>query len=637
MTDSPSPTTTEPNLLASAFDTADRNAWRTLVDKALKGADFDKRLVAQTADGIRIEPIYARDQNAADDGVPGAAPFNRGTKPKVDGLGWQIHQLVTDTEPQAANRAILDELEAGTNGVVVQVASPGMPGVSLTSRADVVTALAGAYLDFAPIQFKAGLNDTAVAGYVLDALDSLDVKADEVCAHLNIDPIGNWARWGSNGGQAFEDALVAAISLAKDARKTAGKLRTINVDATIAHEAGASEGQELAYLAASLVAYLRAFEGAGVSANDAFAQMTFTLTTDDDIFTSLAKLRAARRMICRIADASGVDHDTIETLHITARTSERMLAKRDPWTNILRTTVACAAAAFAGTEAITVHPFTWALGQPDTFARRIARNTQIVCQEESSLGRVVDPAGGSWYVENLTKDLAETAWGKFQDIEGQGGIAAALKSGHIQDDIAKICTARDIAIAKRRHALTGVSEFPILGDDGVTVTPWPAVDSPTTEPVIAPLTPHRLAERFEALRDEAERIAKRSGAPPRIFLANIGRIVDHNARSTWVKNLLAAGGIEALTNDGFENGTEAAKAFQESGTRAACICSSDALYDEHAADTAKTLKALGANLVLVAGKPGDKEDALTAAGVDYFLYDGLDVAQTLDSLLKNTG
>ena len=636
MTDTSATPSTPLTPLASAFDGADRESWRALVEKALKGADFEKRMVAKTTDGIRVEPIYARDKNQADDAAPGAAPFTRGTKDTVDGLGWHIHQIVTDADPQSANRIILEELEAGSNGIVLQVAGPGQHGVKLDSTSDVVTALTGAYLDYAPVQFKAGLNDVAAAKLLLSALDSLGTDPKNVCAHLNMDPVGNWSRHG-HVEKGLDAALETATAVAKDARTRAPKLRTLHVDATIPHEAGASEGQELAYAASCLVTYLKAFENAGVAPADAFAQIAFTFATDDDIFTSLAKLRAARRIICRIGEAAGVNSETLQSLHITARTSERMFAKRDPWTNILRTTVACAAAAFAGTEAITVHPFTWALGQPDVFARRIARNTQIVCQEESSLGRVVDPAGGSWYIEKLSDDLAEVAWAKFQDIEREGGLVASLNAGSLQNAIADVRAQRDADIAKRKKALTGVSEFPILGEDGVKFEPWPETQSLTGTPEITPLAPHRFAEAFEALRDEADRMIQSNGQPPRVFLANIGPIAEHNTRSTWIKNLLAAGGIAVVSNDGFENAEAAVAAFKDSGTKSACICSSDTLYADHAAATAKALKAAGANLVLMAGNPGDSEADYKGAGVDQFLFAGLNIVTTLEDLLKKTG
>ena len=235
------------------------------------------------------------------------------------------------------------------------------------------------------------------------------------------------------------------------------------------HEAGASEAQELSYLAATLVAYLRAFEAAGVAPKDALPTIAFALSVDTDLFVNAAKVRAARTIIARIAEASGASP---AAMHITAVSSARMMAKRDPWTNMLRTTAACAAATFGGADAITVLPYTWALGVPDRFARRVARNTQLVLQEELQLGRVVDPIGGSWYVEKLTDELAQRAWTLFQDIEAEGGIVAALSSGGLQDDIAKVAETRARSIATGRIELTGVSVFPFLGDDGVKVTPY---------------------------------------------------------------------------------------------------------------------------------------------------------------------
>ncbi len=285
-------------------------------------------------------------------------------------------------------------------------------------------------------------------------------------------------------------------------------------------------------------------------------------------------------------------------MRFEAVTSWRMLAKRDPWTNIIRTAIACAGGALGGADSITVLPFTFPLGETDSFARRVARNIQIVCQEESNLGRVVDPAGGSWYVEKLTDDdLAQKAWSLFQDIEKQGGIAAALQSGYLQAEIAKSAEAKAKAIATGRAELTGVSAFPILGDDGIAPSPWPHNPPAKATPAvtIAPLKMARLAEPFEALRDAAAAAAAKTGKPFAVFLASLGQVVDHNVRSTWIKNYLAAGGIAANMSDGYANAEAAAAAFKASGLDAACICSSDAVNAEHAEPTAKALKAAAPN------------------------------------------
>jgi len=624
-----------PIALAGGFEPANYESWRKLVEKALQGADFDRKLVTRTADGLHINPLYTRADAlpAAQAAVPGAAPFTRGTKARSEGLGWHIHQRVVAPDAGIANEVILEELEGGASGVVLQIAGPGQTGIAIASASDMAAALAGVYLDYASVQLRGGVRGPEAARHFLGALKLLKVKRGEALSFLNVDPIGTLARFGS-AGAPVEAAIAAAVQLAGEARASGANVATVLVDATAPHEAGASEAQELAYLAATLAAYLRAFEAAGVVPSQAFAQIAFAISVDTDLFLGAAKVRAARTLIARIAEACKAP---AATMHITAVTSERMMAKRDPWTNMLRTTAACAAAAFGGADAVTVLPYTWALGAPDRFARRVARNAQLVLQEESSLGRVTDPVGGSWYVEKLTAELAAKAWALFQDIEGKGGIVGALASGALRDEIARVAQARAKAIATGRMELTGVSVFPLFGDDGVKVEALAAPAPVTGKAEVRPLTPHRLSEAFEDLRDRADAFAAAKGGRARVFLANLGEIAEHNRRSTWAWNLLAAGGIEGLTSDGYADAAAAAAAFKTSGARIACICSSDAVYAQQAADAAKALKAAGASRVLLAGRPGENEAALRAAGVDEFLQAGQDAVAALKELQKSLG
>lgn len=614
--------------LAADFPQATRDAWLKLVDKAIKGGDFEKRLVSRTADGLRIEPIYTRaeDLDGTAAALPGCAPLTRGTDAAVRDLGWQIHQLNATADPSAANAQILEELEGGVHGVVLQIESPGQFGIRIKDANDFATVLTGTYLDLAPVQLKIALGAPALARQFLAALSLIGAKPGQTQAFLNFDCIGKYARYGGLA-RSLDDATAEVMAVAAEARKAEPHIRTVRVDATIYHEAGATEAQELAALAATLVAYLKRFEAAGVPPADALAQIAFAVAADTDQFLTMAKLRAARRIIWRIAEASGAG-EAAAKLHITAITSERMMAKRDPWTNLLRLTVACTGAALGGAHAITVLPYTWPLGETDKFARRIARNIQMVLQEESSLGRVLDPAGGSWYIENLTEGLAKKAWQLFQDIEAKGGIVDALRAGSVQDDIAAVAATRAKAIATGRAALTGVSAFPLLGDDGVKVAPHPAAPVVSVKVEVTPLAPRRVAEPFEALRDAADA----AGHKPEVFLASLGAIADHTTRTTWIKNYLAAGGIGSLISDGYTSADEAAAAFKASGAKAACICSSDTLYAEHAVATANALKAAGASPVLMAGKPGELEASLRAAGVDGFLATGNDAVAVLQEL-----
>ena len=623
--------------LASDFERATREQWLTLVDKAIKGADFEKRLVTRTADGIRVEPLYTREgaSPALQDAVPGQAPFTRGARSSVDGLGWEIRQRIAATDPARANTEIMTELDGGTNGILLEIEAPGQAGCRIASATDMAAALEGMRLDLAPVELNAGLAASDAARHFLAALPTLGIPAAETRVFLGLDPIGAMARFGQLP-LSIEKALAETMALAGEARGAAPLARTVRVDAALYHEAGATDAFELALLGATLIAYLRTFEAAGVAPAEALAQISFVVAADTNQFQTLAKLRAARRIIWRIADAAGAG-DAASNLHISARASMRVLAKRDPWTNMLRSTLCCAGAALGGANAITVQPFTAALGAPDDFARRAARNIQIVLQEESWLGRVVDPMGGSWYIENLTDDVAKVAWGFLQDIEAKGGVIAALDQGFVQDKISADTAQRAKAIATGREDLTGVSAFPLLGDDGVKYQPHAPVPPLTATQTVRPLTPHRLAEPFEALRDAADAFVARTGNEPVVFLASIGAVIDHTARSTWIKNYLAAGGIKALTSDGYATPDAAADAFKASGAALACICSSDALNELHAATTATQLKQAGAGFVLMAGRPGDREAALRDAGVDQFLFAGADAVATLKGLQERIG
>ena len=623
--------------LAADFEAATRAKWLALVDKAIKGADFEKKLVTRTADGIRIEPIYTRETSVAalQTAVPGHAPLTRGASSEVQGLGWEIRQRVNAGNPDQANREILSELEGGSNGIVLEIEAPGQTGCRIQSAADMTAALAGMRLDLAPLELRAGLGAADAASHLVAALSGLGIPPQSAQVFLGLDPIGSLARWGTLPSP-IQQVLIETMALAREARDAAPAMRTVKVDATLYHEAGATEAFELAALGATLIAYLRMFEAAGIAPDEALGQIAFTVSSDTDLFATVAKLRAARRIIWRIADASGAG-DAAAGLHLSANSSFRMMARRDPWTNMLRSTLSCAGAILGGANAITVLPFTAALGEADDFARRTARNIQIVLQEESWLGRVLDPMGGSWYIEALTDELAKTAWGLLQEIEGKGGIIAALDQGFVQDKIATDAAARAKAIATGRQELTGVSAFPLLGDDGVKVRPPRKAPAVRGKEMVRPLAPHRLAEPFEALRDAADAHAQKTGQELKVFLASLGPVIEHTARSTWIKNYLAAGGIAALTSDGYASAEEAAQAFKASGATAACICSSDALYAEHAEATAKALKQAGARLVLMAGRPGDREAALKTAGVDQFLFAGADAVATLKGLQEKLG
>ncbi|KAB2919132.1 MAG: methylmalonyl-CoA mutase [Hyphomicrobiaceae bacterium] len=609
--------------LAAGFEQPSREAWLKLVEKVLKGADFEKRLVSRTADGLAVEPLYTR-QDTGQDATPAPLPAGR-----TGARAWDIRQRHAEPDAVLANKAILEDLEGGVTSLLLQIKAPGQTGISYRAK-PLSTALKGVFLNACTIALDARENTMDAAGSLIEIWREGSIGENVRRGAFNFDPLGVLAETGTLYHPAGRSCEIAA-ELANSCRSMP-HVSALLADGRPYHEAGASEAQELAAMLATLVAYLRACETAGLRPRFALAKIALGLAADADLFLTIAKLRAARLLVARVADACGAG-TAAESMHLTATTSERMMARRDPWVNMLRTTAACAGAAFGGADAITVLPFTWALGQPDAFARRIARNTHLVLQEESALGRVADPAAGSWFVEKLTQDLAQKAWSLFQEIEAKGGMARALETEFIQAQIGKVAEARARSITTGRLELTGVSAFPMLADDGVKAEPHPVPDPVVKGATsVAPLTPRRLAEPFERLRDASDAHLARTGRRPQVFVATLGELSEFNTRATWTTNFLAAGGIEAIVGEGAHNSADAGKAFAESGAPIACLCSSDKIYAELGEATAGVLKAAGARQVLLAGRPREQEAALKAAGVDGFVHAGCDAVQTLTGL-----
>jgi methylmalonyl-CoA mutase len=634
--------------LMGDFDAATSADWMALVAKVLRGSEDEKRHVSYTVDGLAIQPLYTQNEALPNSShaLPGVAPFTRGTKAPGRHSGWDIRQIHAETDPAKANAAILDDLAGGATSIQLQIAAPGWFGLPYGEEALAGT-LENVNLNVYPVSLLAGEYTYDAAGSLMALWNSHRIIEQARVGAFNADPLGTLALTGALY-HPLDRSLEIAAQFAIDCLSMPS-VTALKADGHYYHAAGASEAQELACVLATVVAYLRVMESMGVAPETALPKIAVNLAVDADQFLGIAKLRAARQLVWRVADGCGAG-GAAARVAFSAETSFRMMAQRDPWVNILRTTMACASAAIAGADAITVLPMTWALGKPDAFARRIARNTHLVLMEESGLGRVLDPAGGSWAVEKLTSDLANKAWQNFQTIESKGGMGAALTASFIQEEIAKVAEARAKQIATTALELTGTSAFPFLGDDGVQVDPWPSelLSADLNGARIKPLCVRRLAEPFEKLRDTADAFALRTltrpiagGAAsgetlnrPKVFIAALGDVIEHLARLTWTKNFLATGGIKAIIGEGFTNSDDVGKAFAQSHTKVACICSSDRVYAKLAQDTARILKDAGAQTVLLAGQPGTMEATLIAAGVDTFIFAGCDVVETLSRLLE---
>ncbi|MBU6371389.1 MAG: methylmalonyl-CoA mutase [Alphaproteobacteria bacterium] len=617
--------------LAADFPEVDEARWRALAEKALAGAPWD-RLVKRTADDLRIQPVYRETDIAAAGepfGAPGQAPFARGRTATRDAfLPWHIRQAVAHADPAGANAEILDELRGGASSIELVVDPTGASGVALLETRDVARALDGLLVDLAPVSLDAGAYGLRAAELVADYLRDAGQAAAPPA--FNVDPIGALMTTGRIGA----DDLAAAVAFARAWPDTFPGAAMLRADARPVHEAGGSEAQEIAAALATGVAYLRALTAAGAALDEANAAISFTLAVGPDVLVEAAKLRALRLAWARVMEAAGAA-PADRAARVVATTSRRMMTRRDPWSNILRTTAAAFAAAVGGAEAITVRPLTDALGPPSPFARRIARNTQIILMEESRLGHVVDPAGGAWFVEAMTRDLAEAAWKEFQGIEAQGGIIEALLGGALQSEIEIVRTRREKAIATRRETITGVTDFPLLDERAPPLAPAVAParrgEAPaprgavTTAKALAPI---RWAAPFEALRDVADAQAKR----PAVFFANLGPLAEFSARSNFAQNLFAAGGVAAFGADTpYADHAALAAAFKASGLTVAVLTGSDTRYAAESLEAATALKAAGCTWLIHAGKPAD-EAAVRAKGFDQFIFAGQDALDALTTL-----
>ncbi|MET4066378.1 methylmalonyl-CoA mutase [Bradyrhizobium sp. S3.2.6] len=604
--------------LAADFPKATDADWRKLVDGVLKGAPFEK-LVGKTYDGVRIEPLYPRAKDAAlVAGRPAAAP-------------WQIMQRVDHPDAVAANAQALTDLENGATGLsLVFAGSNGSHGFGLEPTADAVAkALKDIHLDAGiGIELQVGPQSRMAAIHVAEYVKSNGIDPAACDIRFGLDPLAACAVWG-HSPYTWEEIVPAVTGGIKGLAALGFKGPFASADGRVIHDAGGSEVQELAFVLACGAAYLRAIEGAGVPLEQAQDMVYARLSADADQFLTMAKFRALRLLWARIEAACGL---APKPLFIAADTAWRMLTQRDPYVNMLRATIATFAAGLAGANAITVLPHTLALGLPDPFARRVARNTQLLLLEESNLAKVSDPAAGAGGIETLTAQLCEAAWALFQESEKAGGAFAALQQGVFQSNVAAARKARDANIAKRREVLTGASEFPNLHESETAVlkaTPVALAPYGEQKYKFDALPPIRLAEPFEALRDKSDAALKARGARPKVFLANLGTAVDFTARATFAKSFFETGGILAVDSEGFADPAKLAAAFKASGAELACLCSHDKVYADHAEAAAKALQSAGAKHIYLAGRPAEAEAALRKAGVTGFIFAGADAQAML--------
>ena len=581
------------DLLSSDWAVTDE-AWRAAVEKALKGAPFD-RLKSKTAEGLLIQPLYAASLETA--------------LPKARAGDWAIAQRIDHTDPQAANAQILVDLENGVGALeLVFAGSPRawFGGLPLDKDA-LKSVFDGVYLDLISLRVDAGAATSTAMALISEISSERGFDPAEMSILPACDPGALLA-----SGAVVESSEIAPI------------MGCVTVDGRAWHEAGATTAQELALVLSSTVAQWRA----GTFAEGEAPAMAVTLVAEADQFATIAKFRAAQLLFARLFEAVGCD-PVAPAMH--AETSWRTLTRSDPNVNMLRTTLAALSAGVGGAASLTVLPFTVASELADPFARRVARNTQSILLEESGLGRVDDPAAGSGAYQSVTDALAGEAWALFQSLEAAGGLKEALKAGKPQEWLQTSSATRQLAIATRKQPIIGTSLYPVSPDQNASVGRDKAtlpVPTPVEGFIAQPIQPMREAEAFEALTDRAGELGQKLGQRPSVFLATLGSLARFGDRAAFAKGLFEAGGFLVPQPQPATTVQEIVAAFSASGAKVACIVGADDDYTQ-AADLGAELTIAGAKRVLIAARPENAPDGFVTEACVHLKVNAVDLLSDL--------
>ena len=680
----------------SQFEIPTYEMWRKVTEESLKGAYFEK-LLTHTYEEITLQPMYQR-KDIEDlefiHSLPGEAPFVRGTKKIHQQRPWEISQELDMSTPEEFNETALYDLNRGQtvlNIVVDEVTKEGknaaemeeqagVSGLSISSVQDVEVALKNIDLNKIPLHIHAGALSLPLFSQIL-AYAQKSGQAISGC--IGMDPLGELVKKGSLPCEISECYKIMA-DVTKWAKENAPELATVIVDSSPYHNGGANAVQELAFALATAVHYLDEMTERGISIDEAATSIRFIFSIGANFFMEIAKLRAARMLWSKIVAAFGGNEES-QKMYIHARTSKWTKTKYDPYVNMLRSTSEAFAAAVGGADSIHVTPFDEPLQKSTSFSRRIARNTSIILQEEAQIGKTFDPAGGSWYVEKLTDELAQKAWSLFQEIEKRGGIVSCLQQGYVQELVRDIREKRLKNIDLRKDVFVGTNMYANIGEKPIEakheddrkrlkehierVRTYKRVsvklpdENKTEEAIqaakngatladitdalalsagklkIEPIIQTRATAKFEELRDATEKYASKNGSRPKVFLANLGPIPKHKARSDFAASFVEVAGFQAVRNDGFHTAEDAVQSALESGAEITIICGNDESYEQYAKDVVAQIKARMLQMtVWLAKKPLPEEiEAYKKAGVDDFIYLGANCYEMMRKLQMEKG
>lgn len=599
--------------LFSEFDPIPTEKWEEVIQRDLKGADYERKLVWRTDEGFKVRPYYrAEDLKDIDylNALPNEFPFTRGTK--ADNNAWEIVQNVKEKNAKKANEIALASINGGATTIAFNCKE-------IQNESDLATLLSGIDLTKVGVQFLHSKDYMTLIENFIKYLDTNKIDKSQVKGSTGFDAIAYCLREGKFYFSQDAD-MRKAVDLVK-MTENMPKFKAVNVQGILMHNGGATIVQELGYVLGIANEYLAFATANGLTIDQIAGKMELTLSISSNYFMEIAKLRAIRLLWATMV--SQYQPKNVESCKIRINSVASCWNKTifDPYVNMLRTTTEGMSASLGGADSITLQPFDVAFKGDDDFSRRISRNVQIILKEESYFDKTVDPAAGSYYIENLTDSIAEHAWKLFQSVEAEGGITQMILDGKIKTAIEESCQKRNMDIATRKYILLGTNQFPNIKEtmlEKIEVMP---------EEKRAGLQTYRGAVAFEELRLETERYAAKNGRP-KVFLMKVGNLAMRQARSGFATNFFGCAGYEIIEPAGFDSiaeGIEAAKAVKAD---IIVVCSSDEEYATLGVEAAKAAKAAGF-IFIVAGNPTESIDALKAAGADDFIHVRTNVLECL--------
>ena len=615
------------NKLFTEFPPVSTAEWDAVITADLKGADYEKKLVWKTMDGLSVRPYYrAEDMKNLKHlkYLPGQFPYVRSTKANNS---WLVRQDIEAGNAKDANAQALNVLMRGVDSLGFTINSK--KGIT---AAELETLLHDIAISCIETNFVAGGASLAVLPLMVDYVKKHKLNAAEVKGSVNYDPIrsltlrGKFCQDHKHAFDAAKEIIVAAKDLPN--------YKVIGVNGSMFHNSGSTTVQELAFALAAGNEYMAELTERGLSADEVASRMKFTFSSGTNYFLEIAKFRAARMLWAQVVDAYKPAKKESAKMMIHAETSRWNLSVYDPYVNMLRGTTEAMSAAIAGVDSLTVVPFDAPFRKSAEFSDRIARNTQIILKEECHFDKIVDPSAGSYYIEMLTASIAEEAWKLFKQVEEKGGYIKAFLAGFIQDQVEATAKKRDMNIATRREIILGTNQYPNITENAEKEVTKDAVTRPVAEPSTCtccdcarPLVPYRGAMAFEELRFRTEK----SGKEPVAFMLTLGSLAFRRARAQFSGNFFGCAGIRIIDHNGYASVAEGVKAATDAKADIVVICSSDDEYTTLAPEAFDMLK--GKAVFVVAGEPTCKSE-LEAKGIKNFISVKSNVLETLKEYQK---